>query len=114
MLPRKLCTQMRRLRRYHMPGNLAPCDVSAWLTPCPPAAAQVPSEILVERVVGRRMDPETGAIYHLKYKPPPAEIVSRLVQRSDDTEEKVSDELAVECHVECWCPAGWVGAACSR
>jgi hypothetical protein len=31
-----------------------------------------------------------GAIYHLKYKPPPPEVVDRLVQRSDDTEEKVS------------------------
>jgi hypothetical protein len=30
-----------------------------------------------------------GAIYHLKYKPPPAEVMDRLVQRSDDTEEKV-------------------------
>jgi hypothetical protein len=49
----------------------------------------VPAEILVERVVGRRMDPQTGAIYHLKYKPPPPEVVPRLVQRSDDTEEKV-------------------------
>lgn len=49
----------------------------------------MPSELLVERVVGRRMDPETGAIYHLKYKPPPAEVQHRLVQRSDDTEEKV-------------------------
>jgi hypothetical protein len=39
--------------------------------------------------VGRRSDPETGAIYHLKYKPPPAEVMHRLVQRSDDTEEKV-------------------------
>jgi hypothetical protein len=50
---------------------------------------KVPAELLVERVVGRRMDPDTGAIYHLKYKPPPPEIVPRLVQRSDDTEEKV-------------------------
>jgi adenylate kinase family enzyme len=49
----------------------------------------VPAELLVERVVGRRMDPETGAIYHLKYKPPPADVMDRLVQRSDDTEEKV-------------------------
>ncbi|KAG1667411.1 hypothetical protein FOA52_004828 [Chlamydomonas sp. UWO 241] len=48
----------------------------------------VPDEILVERVVGRRLDPTTGAIYHLKFKPPPAEVVPRLVQRSDDTEEK--------------------------
>lgn len=53
----------------------------------------VPAELLVERVVGRRMDPETGAIYHLKYKPPPAEIMDRLVQRSDDTEEKCKTRL---------------------
>jgi adenylate kinase len=50
---------------------------------------EVPSELLVERVVGRRLDPQTGAIYHLKYNPPPADAVGRLVQRSDDTEEKV-------------------------
>ncbi|KAF8065545.1 adenylate kinase 2 [Scenedesmus sp. PABB004] len=53
----------------------------------------VPSELLVERVVGRRMDPETGAIYHLKYKPPPKEVEHRLVQRSDDTEEKCKTRL---------------------
>lgn len=56
----------------------------------PPHTHQVPAELLVERVVGRRLDPETGAIYHLTYKPPPPEVVPRLVQRSDDTEEKVS------------------------
>ncbi len=49
----------------------------------------VPDELLVERVVGRRSDPETGEIYHLTFKPPPPEIVERLTQRSDDTEEKV-------------------------
>jgi adenylate kinase len=54
---------------------------------------EVPDELLVERVVGRRMDPQTGAIYHLKYNPPPAEAVSRLVQRSDDTEEKAVARL---------------------
>lgn len=53
----------------------------------------VPSEILVERVVGRRLDPVTGEIYHLKYRPPPAEVVDRLVQRSDDTEEKAKTRL---------------------
>ena len=30
----------------------------------------VPDEILVERVVGRRLDSVTGKIYHLKYSPP--------------------------------------------
>lgn len=51
---------------------------------------QVSEEILVERVVGRRLDPVTGKIYHLKYSPPETEeIASRLTQRFDDTEEKV-------------------------
>ena len=51
----------------------------------------VPEEVLVERVTGRRTDPETGKIYHMSYSPPPTEeIANRLVQRSDDTAEKVS------------------------
>mmetsp|Transcript_65161 Transcript_65161/g.132548 ORF Transcript_65161/g.132548 Transcript_65161/m.132548 type:complete len:431 (-) Transcript_65161:224-1516(-) len=52
----------------------------------------VPDEVLVERVVGRRTDPETGKIYHLTFSPPPADdeaLVARLEHRSDDTEEKV-------------------------
>lgn len=40
----------------------------------------VPDSVIVDRVVGRRLDPETGAIYHLSFKPPPAEVVDRLVQ----------------------------------
>lgn len=63
--------------------------------------SQVPAELLVERVVGRRMDPDTGAIYHLKYKPPPPEVVPRLVQRSDDTEEKVgAGSRGISCLVQ--------------
>jgi len=55
---------------------------------------EVPESILVERVVGRRLDPETGKIYHLKYAPPESEEVeARLIQRSDDTEEKVVPRL---------------------
>lgn len=51
---------------------------------------QVHEEILVERVIGRRLDPVTGKIYHLKYSPPETdEICARLTQRFDDTEEKV-------------------------
>lgn len=54
----------------------------------------VPDEILVERVVGRRTDPETGKIYHMTFSPPEDDDVrDRLVQRSDDTEEKVKVRL---------------------
>lgn len=51
---------------------------------------QVPEDTLVERVVGRRLDPVTGKIYHVKYSPPETdEIAVRLTKRFDDTEEKV-------------------------
>ena len=54
----------------------------------------VPDEVLVERVVGRRTDPETGKIYHMTFSPPDdEEVLARLEQRSDDTEEKVKVRL---------------------
>ena len=54
---------------------------------------EVPDENIVERIVGRRMDSETGEIYHLKFSPAPPEIKHRLTQRKDDTEETVRSRL---------------------
>src|SRR5688572_2714768 len=53
------------------------------------ALIEVPDALLEERAVGRRTDPETGTIYHLKYNPPPEDIEARLVHRKDDTVEAV-------------------------
>mmetsp|Transcript_25197 Transcript_25197/g.45605 ORF Transcript_25197/g.45605 Transcript_25197/m.45605 type:complete len:337 (-) Transcript_25197:1132-2142(-) len=53
-----------------------------------------PDETLIGRVVGRRMDPETGKIYHMQFNPPPEKILSRLTQRSDDTKEKMISRLS--------------------
>ncbi len=48
----------------------------------------------MERVVGRRTDPVTGKIYHMTFSPPDdEEVLARLEQRSDDTEEKVKVRL---------------------
>ena len=56
----------------------------------------VPDEILLDRVIGRRLDPVDGTIYHMTFFPPPTpEIAARLTQRSDDTEEKASNRLSV-------------------
>ncbi|KAI5446323.1 hypothetical protein KIW84_014240, partial [Lathyrus oleraceus] len=58
---------------------------------------EVSEDILVERVVGRRLDPVTGKIYHLKYSPPETkEIADRLTQRFDDTEEKINGNASQE------------------
>lgn len=54
---------------------------------------EVPDALLEERAVGRRTDPETGAIYHLKYNPPPREIAARLIHRKDDTVEAVTTRI---------------------
>jgi len=48
---------------------------------------EVPDDLIVERITGRRLDPDTGDIYHMKFKPPPANIAGRVMQRKDDTEE---------------------------
>ena len=47
---------------------------------------EVDDDLIVDRITGRRSDPETGAIYHTTFNPPPAEIAERVVQRKDDTE----------------------------
>jgi adenylate kinase len=55
---------------------------------------EVPDQLLEERAVGRRTDPVTNTIYHLKYNPPPADVVSRLVHRKDDTALAVQTRTA--------------------
>jgi adenylate kinase len=58
------------------------------------ALIEVPDDLIVARVTGRRTDPVTGEIYHLEFRPPPAEARERLVQRKDDTEEAVRARLS--------------------
>lgn len=53
----------------------------------------VPDEVIIERVTGRRIDPTTGNSYHTKFKPAPKELEHRLIQRKDDTEENVAPRL---------------------
>ena len=78
---------------YPRSGEQAEAFEAVGITPDVFLLINVPDEKIVERVVGRRGDPVTGEIYHLKFKPPPAEISHRLVQRSDDTEEMVRNRL---------------------
>ncbi|XP_066379650.1 probable adenylate kinase 5, chloroplastic isoform X1 [Miscanthus floridulus] len=55
---------------------------------------EVPDDVLIDRCVGRRLDPVTGKIYHLTNFPPENEEISgRLITRSDDTFEKVKSRL---------------------
>src|SRR5258708_1852440 len=54
---------------------------------------ELPDELILERNTGRRNDPVTGAIYHLKFNPPPPEVAGRVIQRQDDTMEAVSARL---------------------
>lgn len=68
---------------------------SAGVVPNAVVCLDVEDAMLVERVVGRRLDPESGSIYHVQFNPPPeGEVADRCVQRSDDTEEKARSRLA--------------------
>jgi len=58
----------------------------------------VPDEVIVERITGRRSCPECGRVYHEKYLPPAKKGVCDacgvpLVQRADDTDEVVRQRL---------------------
>eukprot|EP00746_Dinoflagellata_sp_MGD_P015951 gnl/MRDRNA2_/MRDRNA2_135740_c0_seq1.p1 gnl/MRDRNA2_/MRDRNA2_135740_c0~~gnl/MRDRNA2_/MRDRNA2_135740_c0_seq1.p1 ORF type:complete len:220 (+),score=15.72 gnl/MRDRNA2_/MRDRNA2_135740_c0_seq1:73-732(+) len=56
----------------------------------------IPDEVVIERVEGRRTDPVSGRIYHVKYRPPTDQAVAtRLIQRPDDTREKIKRRLEV-------------------
>jgi len=55
----------------------------------------VPEEVIVRRMSGRRTDPETGVVYHVEHNPPPADVAGRVVQREDDREETVRRRQAV-------------------
>lgn len=48
---------------------------------------EVPDELIVERITGRRLDPDTSEIYHAEFRPPPADVAPRVIQRKDDTEQ---------------------------
>ena len=54
----------------------------------------VPDEVAIQRACGRRTDPVTGKGYHLDYSPPPSdEVRQRLVIRSDDHVESMTQRL---------------------
>tara|TARA_Y100000994_G_scaffold249577_2_gene262229 strand:+ start:1876 stop:2517 length:642 start_codon:yes stop_codon:yes gene_type:complete len=55
----------------------------------------VNDEVIIERITGRRLDPETGNIYHIQFNPPAEEIKSRLIQRKDDTYEVAQSRLDI-------------------
>ncbi|KAK7194916.1 adenylate kinase [Novymonas esmeraldas] len=55
-----------------------------------------PDDVLFERVEGRRTDPATGTIYHLKYNPPPEDdtaLMERLQHRDDDNRDVLGPRL---------------------
>jgi adenylate kinase len=60
----------------------------------------VPDEVIIDRLSGRRVCSKCGAVYHVKYNPPKIEGVcdlcgGSLVQRDDDKEEVVRKRLEV-------------------
>lgn len=60
----------------------------------------VPDDVIVERMSGRRVHPASGRVYHIRYNPPKTEgkddeTGEELVIRPDDVEETVRKRLAI-------------------
>ncbi|KAH3745432.1 adenylate kinase [Pelomyxa schiedti] len=56
----------------------------------------LPDQVAIERITGRRTDPVTNKVYHVKFNPATDPIVTaRLVQRDDDTEVTMTRRLAL-------------------
>ncbi|MGB9109053.1 MAG: adenylate kinase [Telluria sp.] len=60
----------------------------------------VPDEMIVERMTGRRTHQPSGRVYHVKFNPPKQDNLDDvtgepLIQRDDDQEETVKKRLAV-------------------
>jgi adenylate kinase len=53
---------------------------------------EVADALILDRITGRRSDPKTGKIYHVKHDPPPAGV--EVIQRKDDTAEACTERLA--------------------
>lgn len=51
----------------------------------------VPDEVVVARISGRRVDPKTGNTYHIDFSPPPPGV--EVVQRADDTADAIVTRL---------------------
>jgi adenylate kinase len=60
----------------------------------------VPDEVIIERMSGRRVHPASGRTYHVRFNPPKVEgkddaTGDTLIQRDDDKEETVRKRLEV-------------------
>ncbi|PAP77458.1 adenylate kinase [Rubrivirga marina] len=72
----------------HLAEHEAPLDAVVSL--------DVPDEDVVQRLSRRRTDPETGAIYHLDFNPPPEGVdPDTLVHRTDDQPAAIRHRLEV-------------------
>jgi len=49
---------------------------------------EAPDMVLVERFMGKRVDPQTGGIYHLTFEPPESPDVTRRIQPIENQTEK--------------------------
>lgn len=72
----------------HLDGRGRPLDAVLSL--------KVDHDAIVQRLSRRRTDRDTGAIYHLDFNPPPADVpADRLVHRTDDQPDAIRTRLRV-------------------
>lgn len=76
-------------------SNQARGMLAAGLLPSRVLLLQLDDDEVMRRLTGRRVDPVGNAVYHLEDAPATdEEVIKRLVQRPEDTEDQVSTRLA--------------------
>jgi len=60
----------------------------------------VPDEDIIDRITGRRVHPDSGRVYHIRFNPPNQEGIDDisgepLIQREDDKKETVEERLRI-------------------
>jgi len=60
---------------------------------------EVPDELIIKRIAGRRVCPKCGASYHIEFNPPKVEGIcdvcgSKLIIRKDDNEDTIKNRLS--------------------
>ena len=101
-------TQLSGIDQAEVDGLPRETGVKAMIAPVPEAPERpplisavdvvlrfdVPDEVVTERAAGRRVDPETGAIYHLVNNPPPEdEALKERLQTIDDASNEEAQLL---------------------
>eukprot|EP00929_Paragymnodinium_shiwhaense_P062796 TRINITY_DN31367_c0_g2_i1.p1 TRINITY_DN31367_c0_g2~~TRINITY_DN31367_c0_g2_i1.p1 ORF type:complete len:327 (-),score=75.37 TRINITY_DN31367_c0_g2_i1:205-1185(-) len=94
---RELQVQLSGCFSYGFPNSLeeARALVEAGVKVSKVIFIDVSDDVSIARTTGRRVDPNTGDVYHVEQKPPPSCLTPRLILKAEDSLESARARLQV-------------------